>query len=39
MTNSIPIATPTPESLVAGSGATVVLSGVVKAFGAHRALD
>ncbi|CAN5589770.1 ABC transporter ATP-binding protein [soil metagenome] len=39
MTNSIPIATPTPESLIVGSGATVVLSGVVKAFGAHRALD
>jgi len=39
MTNSIPIATPIAPSLAASEGATVNLVGVVKTFGAHRALN
>ena len=39
MTNSIPIATAVPTSLAPSEGATVELVGVVKNFGAHRALD
>ena len=39
MTNSIPIATAVPASLAPTEGATVELLGVVKQFGAHRALD
>ena len=39
MTTSIPIATTVPTSLAPSEGATVELVGVVKNFGAHRALD
>ena len=38
MTSSIPIATTIPSSLASSAGATVELTGVVKNFGAHRAL-
>ena len=39
VTNSIPIARASAPSLAGNSGAQVVLSGVIKNFGAHRALD
>ena len=39
MTSSIPIASPIAASIAPGTGATVELVGVVKSFGAHRALN